>query len=224
MLTVLNMSFTASIVIVFVLLARLLLKNAPKVFSYALWAVVLFRLLCPVSISSDISLLGMLDRTASSVTQHTTTVEHIPQHAVVIPVTMLPNITFQAPNTDRPPSGQTTTPTPTPPNTGTADPIMPSHAVLTATDIAQIIWLTGIGVMLLGSAVSFLRLHRKLIGAARLRDNIYLADHIDTPFVMGLLRTRIYLPSSLSEREQRYILLHEQQHIRRLDHIVKLLA
>ena len=72
---VFNMSVTASVVIVFVLLARLLLKKAPKIFSYALWAVVLFRLLCPVSITTDFSLLGLFDAPVTEATPHTTAVE-----------------------------------------------------------------------------------------------------------------------------------------------------
>ncbi len=225
---VLNMSLTAAIVILFVLAARLVLKKAPKIFSYALWGVVLFRLLCPVSISSDLSLLGLLDSAASPVTQHTTTVEHIPPDTVILP---MPDITAPVPDADLPANDQTTQqyPTaniPTTPNTGATDTAAPSPAepTLSAADIVCALWLGGIGMMLLYSAVSFLRLRRQLVGAAKLRDNIYLADHIDTPFVMGLLGAKIYLPSSLSEREQRYILLHEQQHIRRLDHLVKALA
>lgn len=223
MLTVLNMSLTASIVIIFVLMARLVLRKAPKVFSYALWAVVLFRLLCPVSISSNLSLLGMLDRAAAPVTQHTTTVEHISQDAAAI---LAPNFTPSTPNIDSGATDQITQqPAATPPNSGVTGHVVPSaEQTLSTADIARVVWLTGIGVMLLGSAVSLFRLRRKLIGAVRLCDNIYLADHIDTPFVMGLLRARIYLPSSLSEHEQRYILLHEQQHIRRMDHIAKALA
>lgn len=227
MLTVLNMSLTASIVIVFVLLARLLLNKAPKVFSYALWAVVLFRLLCPVSISSDFSLLGMLDRSAAPATQHTTIVEYIPQNAVVIP---MQNITPSVPNTDSPANDHIaqapTTTVPTSPGIDAADNTAPTPAesMYSATDIARSVWLSGIAAMFLYSAVSLLCLRRKLVGAVRMRDNIYLADYLDTPFVMGLMRARIYLPSSLSEREQQYIILHEQQHIRRLDHIVKALA
>jgi len=72
--------------------------------------------------------------------------------------------------------------------------------------------------------VTYLRLRRRLITASPLRDNIYLADDIDSPFVMGLFRPKIYLPSAMEEREQSYILLHEQHHIRRLDHVVKALA
>lgn len=71
---------------------------------------------------------------------------------------------------------------------------------------------------------SLCRLRRRIVGAVRLRDNIYLADHIDSPFVMGVLRPRIYLPSTLAEGERGYIILHEQCHIQRFDPAVKLLS
>ena len=74
--TVLNMSIAAAVIIAAVLLARLLLRRAPKAFSYALWAVVLFRLLCPVSVSSAVSLLGLLDAPAQENTQYTTVIEY----------------------------------------------------------------------------------------------------------------------------------------------------
>ena len=86
------------------------------------------------------------------------------------------------------------------------------------------VWLAGAALLLLSSLTSMLRLRRRLVGAVRLRDNIYLADRIPSPFVMGLLRPRIYLPSTLKEVERGYILLHEQHHIRRRDHLAKLLA
>ena len=70
----LNMSLTGSFIVLFVLLARLLLRKAPKIYSYALWAVVLFRLLCPVSFSAPVSLLGVLDAPAATESH---TVEYI---------------------------------------------------------------------------------------------------------------------------------------------------
>ncbi|HBC93269.1 MAG TPA: hypothetical protein DCZ10_10340 [Pelotomaculum sp.] len=73
----------------------------------------------------------------------------------------------------------------------------------------SMIWLAGIAVLLIYSLVSLLRLRSKLVGAVKLRDNIYLADHITSPFVMGVIHPKIYLPSTLSEREQDYIILHE---------------
>ena len=79
---VLNMSLTASLVIVLVIAARFVLRKSPKVFSYALWAVVLFRLLCPVSLPSPVSLLGLLDAPVAQTEGVTTTVEYIPYKVV----------------------------------------------------------------------------------------------------------------------------------------------
>jgi bla regulator protein BlaR1 len=86
------------------------------------------------------------------------------------------------------------------------------------------LWLLGIAMMIIYSMMSLIKLRRKLVGAICLRDNIYLADYIPTPFVIGLFRPRIYLPSTISKQEQSYIILHEQMHIRRLDHLVKMIA
>ena len=206
---ILNMTLTASLVILCVLLARLLLKKAPKICSYALWAVVLFRLLCPVSFSAQVSLLGALDAPAPAAQQHTVeyispTIVHDAYPAVDIPVTTIDN----AINESLPQGMEQTV----------ADPLEFPMAMATA------VWLFGMGSLALYSLISLLFLRRRLAGAMHLRENIYLADHIDTPFVMGLLRPKIYLPSSLSQREQDYILLHERHHIRRGDHIWKLLG
>ena len=208
---VFNMSVTASVAILFVLLARLLLKKAPKIFSYALWAVVLFRLLCPVSITTGFSLLGLFDAPVTETTPHTTAVEYIPQDVVHTPA---PEVKLPVPGVNQSvnealPQGDEQT---------AADPLKAPVA------LATLVWLAGIGVLAAYSVVSLLRLRQRLVGAVLLRDNIYLADYIESPFVMGILRPKIYLPSSLSEQEQGYIILHEQHHIRRGDHIIKALA
>ena len=208
---VFNMSVTASVAILFVLLARLLLKRAPKIFSYALWAVVLFRLLCPVSITTGFSLLGLFDAPVTETTTHTTAVEYIPQDVVHTPA---PEVKLPVPGVNQSvnealPQGDEQT---------AADPLKAPVA------LATLVWLAGIGVLAAYSVVSLLRLRQRLVGAVLLRDNIYLADYIESPFVMGILRPKIYLPSSLSEQEQGYIILHEQHHIRRGDHIIKALA
>ena len=200
---VLDMSVTGSMVIAVVLSARLLLKRVPKIFSYALWAVVLFRLLCPVSVTTDFSLLGLFDTPAVENTQHTTAVEYIPYDVV-----HTPNLEVQLP---------------VPPaiNDAVNDTLPQEHAALGADPlegkfaIGSLIWLLGIATMAIYSAVSYFLLRRKLVGSVLLRDNIYLADGIGSPFVMGFIRPKIYLPSALSEQEQSYIILHEQHHIRR---------
>ncbi|MEL7564283.1 MAG: M56 family metallopeptidase [Dehalobacterium sp.] len=204
---ILNMSLTAGIVIVLVLLARLLLRKAPKIFSYALWAVVLFRLLCPVSFSSDFLLLGVFHSptvTDGSITYIPTDIVHMATPQVDLP---LPGVSDAI--NDTLPYGEEQL---------AADPLEWPMAA------ATMLWLFGIAAMLIYSSVSLLLLHQKLIGAVRLRKNIYLADHISTPFVIGVIHPKIYLPSTLSERERDYIILHEQTHIRRLDHITKLVS
>ncbi|MBP3705192.1 MAG: hypothetical protein J6I98_06630, partial [Clostridia bacterium] len=86
------------------------------------------------------------------------------------------------------------------------------------------VWIIGIAVFLLVNVISLVRLRRRCIGAVEVEKRVYLADNLQTPFVLGLFRPRICLPSALTEAEQDYILRHERMHIRRGDHIWKLLA
>ncbi|MBQ9148137.1 MAG: hypothetical protein IJX69_01080 [Oscillospiraceae bacterium] len=172
---ILGMTGVSGLVILVVIGARLLLRKAPKVFSYILWAVVLFRLLCPF--------------------------------APKTPVSMIPEIPIGGS------SAVTESPADSEPQQPENDPRR--HV--------EYLWLAGTGVMLLVSGCRYLKLRRKLIGACPLARNIYIADHISTPFVHGLLFPKIYLPSGLSEKERGYIIAHERHHIRRLDHVWRLL-
>lgn len=228
--TVINMSMTGSIVIGFVLLARLLLKRAPKVFSYALWAVVLFRLLCPFSVSSALSLLRVTGASVSESQSVVTSVQFIP---VLDIYQYAPHSDFVEDsktdyyindnsihtNSSIPDNRTEFTPTPDAGSQqATAEPVRePVY-------YAAYIWLLGIGILLAYNCVCYGKLRRKLVGAVCLRKNIYLADHIPSPFILGLVKPKIYLPSVLERSEYRYILAHERYHIRRKDHIVKLLA
>lgn len=90
--------------------------------------------------------------------------------------------------------------------------------------IVPYVWIAGTGSMILYSIVQYIRLRRKLVGAVAYTGNVYRADYIDTPFVMGILAPKIYLPSNIPTQEQKYIIAHERRHIRRCDHIIKLLA
>lgn len=199
-LQIVNMSFTGSLVILAVLLLRLPLKKAPKIYTYLLWAVVLFRLLCPFSFEFSGS--------------------QIPAGQLIEPQ-MLEQPQFHIS------SGINALDEPV--NTYFDDTFYEGVTVPTGTkqDIADtlaVIWLGGICVITVGSIISLLRLKKRLVGAVKLRDNIYLADNIDMPFALGVLAPKIYLPSTLQEQEMPYIILHEQTHLSRGDHIVKLLA
>lgn len=208
---VLNMSLTAIPVILTVLLARLVLRRAPKLFSYVLWAVVLFRLLCPVSVTAPFSLLGALGAPVQEMTENTAAVRFVDPARPVSPVPVHQEIEHTSPQI--------------PAKTAPAAPLQTERP-----DVGGLlgalpwVWLAGMGAVLAYGLGSLLRLRRRLVGACHLRENIYLSDYAETAFVMGLLRPRIYLPSSLSAGEERYILLHEQHHIRRGDPLWKLLA
>ena len=206
-----NMSLTAGVAVVFVLLARLLLRRMPKAISYALWGVVLFRLLCPVSLPSGLSLLGLLDAPASPQGALASRVEYISPDIVH---TENPQVSLPIPGvgeaiTQALPQGEEQL---------AADPLEAPMA------IATYVWMAGVLAMGVWGAASYIRLRRRLITASPLGSGVYLADEIPTPFVLGLLRPKIYLPSSLEEGERPYILLHERLHIRRLDHVVKALS
>ena len=208
---ILNMTLTASVVMVLVLLVRLVLQRAPRICSYVLWLVVLFRLLCPVSLTADVSLLSLLDTPVTEVTAHTSAAAYVPRDVVHSPE---PTVTLPVPGV-----GEAVTETlPQGEEQAVADPLEVPMA------IATLIWMAGVAAMVLYGAVSLVRLRRRLVGAVMLEKGVYLADHIDTPFVLGLFRPKIYLPSALPEGERGYILLHERHHIQRLDHAVKLLA
>lgn len=197
-ISVLNMSLVGSVAIVLVLIARLLLKKAPKLFSYALWGIVLFRLLCPFSFESAISLMPMgkapipQDIIYSAAPQINTGVDIIDNS--INPLIPAPNM---------------------------GDSANPIQIWLF---IAAIIWTLGMIAMLFYSIAAFARLKRRLIGAIHLQGNIYLADHISSPFVMGLFKPKIYLPSSLSDAEKDFIIAHEMCHIKRLDHVTRVLG
>lgn len=199
-LRILNMSLTASFAIFFVLLARVLLKKAPKIFSYALWAVVLIRLLCPISLEGIWSVIPV-NQTAISAEVIYAEIPKVDTGIQVLDNQINPVLQGQG-----------------------ATPYTSANPMQIWLFIGEAIWLFGIMILIAYSVVSLLKLHRKLVGAVKLERNIHLADHVESPFVIGVLFPQIYLPSSLPEAERGYIILHEECHIRRLDHVLKLLA
>ncbi|MDO5411731.1 MAG: M56 family metallopeptidase, partial [Lachnospiraceae bacterium] len=199
---VLNMSITAGITILAVLAVRLLLRRAPKIFSYMLWGIVLLRLLCPFSVSSPFSALNLADMPVTESGE----IEYVPADIIYRKYFSVSAINEMI-GSILPDQKQ-----------GIQQKQVSILTILTA------IWLLGIIILLVYSIVSFIRLRRQTECSMRFRDNIYLADHIQSPFLIGLWHPRIYLPSDMSEQEREYIIFHEQHHICRKDHIIKVLA
>ncbi len=221
--SVLTMSVSASLVILCVLLVRLLLRRAPRVFSYVLWAVVLLRLLCPVTIESPIAIVPGLGETVGTAMQ-TGISPADDSHTAAQPHTDRQTVTVTAPAAQpsyRPAGDEMLTAAQ---GTTGGDATQTGMSNISLAWILSVLWLSvGVGIGLY-SLVSLLCLRHRLREALRLNQNVYLCDRISTPFVMGIFKPRIYLPAGLGTLERSYIIRHEQHHIRRLDHITKLFA
>lgn len=194
-LTLFDMSITAGWLVPVVLVLRFIMKKTPKALICVLWALVAVRLLLPVSIESEISLVP----NSAEITERIITAVSAPS------------------NTD---GSVTDTPTDiVVPDVGEGKPSEDSAPDWL--NAVPYIWLFGAAAMLTYSAVNFLRIHRKVKASVKLYDNIRLCDNISSPFVVGFLRPKVYLPSDMGTAEQRYVLAHELAHIKRGDHIWK---
>lgn len=219
--TVLGMSATGSLVILAVLLARLALRKAPKAFSYALWAVALFRLLCPFTLDSAFSLLPSVRMVDAAGRGGGT--DQVIQIQTGIPALNSQVNGFLA---DHPYQEGQPTETGGEPGEELVPVINQPGPVPDWRTVPAAIWLAGTAALLGYGALSLLGLRRRLAGSVPLEGekNVRLAGHIPSPFVLGLVRPVIYLPSDLNEGERDYILLHERTHIRRFDHVTRGLA
>lgn len=221
---ILKMSVTAAIIIPVVLLVRLALKKAPKVFAYGLWSIVLFRLLCPVSFSSDFSFMGLLRKPMGYVQE---SVRESVQENVWESVqenvreSMQENVQESVQENEQENAGSLL-----PAVIGSGEkPSERGEAIWNRTgNVFAYVWLLGVAAMLLYSVVTLGRLKYKLKSAMFVGENVYESGFVGSPFVCGVIRPRIYLPEKLEEGEKEYILLHEQTHIKRGDHITRLLA
>ena len=212
-LTILDMSITASYVILAILVMRLLLKKAPKKYSYALWAVAGFRLVCPISVQSVLSLFNLTLPKFETERQQvfSQTEELLTYHDFVKEREPLDAIIFYSGNTESPARKVLNLPAYTP-------------QVISTMQIVTLLWLAGMIALILISIINFLRLRHKLRFATRMEKHIWQCAAVRSPFVYGIVLPKIYLPYGLDVQTTAYILAHEKHHIKRLDHIVKLLA
>lgn len=228
-LRVLDMSRTASMIIVIVSFVRILLKRFPKSISYMLWSVVLFRLLCPFTLEFRISLVPSLEPVFYG---YTSEKEPAPTGWAGEPavadtgagVGAYTGASAEAdaedwpgtPEAGRAASGESWQDG----DTSAAGASWQELFLL----YGKYVWISGAGILFLYCMVSAARIRGKVSVSIPLKENIYITDEMMSPFVMGILKPRIYLPGCLDAREQEYIIQHERFHIRRLDHIAKPLA
>lgn len=194
-LKLLNLSISASWLVLAVLVLRLISKRSPKWMNVLLWGIVALRLVLPFSIESALSLIP------SAETVSPAAVQFDPAPTITSGVSIIDNA---------------------------VNPSLSEHfaAVPTASVnplyvwayLAGWVWLIGLGAMLLYALVSYLRLRRRVSVSLPVQDHIYLCDAISSPFILGVVKPHIYLPSGLDEVQRQNVLAHEQAHLARRDH------
>lgn len=211
----LSLSVKGSLVIGLVLILRLALKKAPKVFSYSLWAIVFVSLILPFSIKSSLAFGNFLPRDLAIKNQVETT-----DNFIKVQEPEREN-NFIAKTNDRKENFQAISPSE---NSRALDEDISKSKPWAREEIYFYIWLSGVSILVITSAISTFRLKNKLKDSRHVEENIYENDRIATAFVFGLVRPKIYLPRDLGPEEEKYIRKHEQVHIERLDHLWKFLA
>ena len=194
-LKLLNLSISASWLVLAVLALRLVSKRSPKWMNVLLWGIVALRLVLPFSVESALSLIPSAETVSPAVVQFD------PAPTITSGVSIIDNAV-----------------NPSLSEHFAAVPTMSVNPLYVWTEIAGWVWLIGLGAMLLYALVSYLRLRRRVSVSLPVQDHIYLCDAISSPFILGVVKPHIYLPSGLDEVQRQNVLSHEQAHLARRDH------
>ena len=194
-LKLLNLSISASWLVLVVLVLRLVLKRAPKWVDVLLWGMVALRLMLPFSIESALSLIPSAETVSPEVVQFD------PAPTITSGVTIIDNAV-----------------NPSLSESFAAAPLASVNPLYVWTYLAGWVWLIGLAAMLLYALVSYLRLRRRVSASIPLWENVYVCDEVPSPFILGIVHPRIYLPSALDEAQRGSVLSHERAHLARRDH------
>ncbi|WP_394967243.1 M56 family metallopeptidase [Candidatus Allofournierella merdipullorum] len=189
-----NRSIAASWLVLAVLVLRLLLRKGPRWASVLLWGLVAFRLVCPFTLESALSLLPSR--------------ETVPDNIMLSPAPALNSGMAAVDRVVNPIVTESFAPAPG----ASANPLQ------VLIPLMALVWAAGIFVLCLYTLVSWLRLRRRVAEAVPVRDNIFESERVPTPFVFGIARPRIYLPAALPEAARGPVIAHEEAHIARRDH------
>ena len=199
-LKLVNLSISASWLILAVLVLRVVLKKAPKWVMPLLWGVVALRLVCLFSIESALSLIPSAETIPSEIV--TETREPVLYEQATLDIVTNPTL----PSAAEVPVG------------------VSRQQAQVDFNIYSVLWLAGMAALLVHALVSAGKLKRKLATAILLRDNIYESEFVDSPFVFGVVKPNIYLPMHMDEGTAAYVIAHEHAHLARRDHWWKVLG
>ena len=190
------MSISASFIVLVVLLLRFILKKVPKWITVALWGIVAIRLVCPFFIESELSLIPETEW----IEPPQALVSPITPDTIVTDAVIGENVTVEHPQ---------------------EEPNITVKKSVAASSTISLIWLAGILGLLIYTIISYARLNRKIGTAVLCNDNVYQSESVVSPFVLGIIKPKIYLPFNINEKDMGYVVAHEKAHIRRGDHLWK---
>ncbi len=185
-LTLINMSITASFLVLAILLIRSVFRRVPRWIVVALWALVGVRLVCPFTVQSALSVIPTTEAVPPAVLQNTTASVPLP-----------------------------------PDNTATVSSVAAINPMQVVFSAMLVVWITAMLSMIGYAIFSYVRLRMRLREAVQQEANVWMCDGIDAPFILGVIRPRIYLPSVMDEQDRPYVLAHERAHLHRGDHLWK---
>lgn len=223
--TILHMNMTASVAIAVVLLLRLLLRRAPKIFSYLLWIAVMFRLICPVAVENTFGLPLAKDSSWQMAWEQMQNTKKAEAQMQKTGQTSIQNGNLVSGiSVSQNQEGQQT-------GSGQNEIISAGKSETAGDDslssvfrVAEGIWLGGVEILFFSTLLSYYRLKKKLRAAHQVEERIYEMEGLPTPFVAGLRKSCIYLPTGLTGAEREYILAHENVHIKRFDYVFKMVG
>lgn len=193
-LKIINMSISASWLVLAVLILRFVLKKAPKWINVLLWGIVAIRLICPFSFESTLSIIPSAETIPLNICMDTTPTINSGISAIN--------------NAVNPIISQSNTPM-------AGASVNPLQIII---GIYEYIWIFGMIALALYTAISYWRLRRKVDTAVRYKDNIFQSENVSFPFVLGIIKPRIYLPFKMNGQYLEHVVAHEQAHICRKDH------
>ena len=196
-LKIINMSISASWLVLVVLAFRFLFRKAPKWVNVLLWGIVAVRLICPFSIESALSLIPSAETIPLDIGMDTTPAINSgisAVNSVVNPIISQSN---------------------TPMDGASINPLQITIGIY------ESIWIFGVTALLVYTLISYWRLQRKVSEAVILRENIFQSENVGSPFVLGIIKPRIYLPYNMNKQDLEHVVAHERAHIRRKDHLWK---
>ncbi len=196
-LTIVNMSITATWAVLAFTLLRPLLKRVPKWISCFLWGVVGLRLCLPFSFESVYSLIPTTETIPSDITMSKT--PQIDTGVGIVNDVVNPVIS----------------------ESFTPDPSYSANPLQVVVGVASYIWIVGVVLMVLYSIVSYIILKKKVSASVHYNNNIYYCDNIETPFILGVIKPKIYIPSGVNESDLEFIIEHEKSHLKRKDYLIK---